>query len=167
MDYRCAVVRLWDRKLIIEGVQIMLAPITVHNTPLRPIPSPKPRLLLVADSPEKLRMLKAEIPQADFQITSVGSLEELRAACRDYHDLAVFDVGTTDIKSMLSTFRSSAGHKTSMLLVESSRFNNDPNMTGVLPTYRAMPCNHAQIQTLVQLFGQGSTRSQADRPVLL
>lgn len=145
----------------------MLAPITVHNTPIRPIPSPKPRLLLVADSLEKLKTLKSEIPQADFQITSVGSIEELRDACRDYHDLAVFDVGMSNIKSMLSTFRSSAGHNTSMLLVESSRFSSDPNLTGVLPTYRAMPCNHAQIQTLVKLFGQGGNRSQANRPVLL
>jgi len=70
----------------------MLAPITIHNTPLRHVPTPKPRLLLVTDSPEKLKSLKAEVPEASFDITSVCSLEELKIACRDYHDLAVFDV---------------------------------------------------------------------------
>ncbi len=146
----------------------MLAPINIHNTPLRSAPVLKPRLLLVADSPEQLKTLKAEVPQADFQTTSVCSLDELQTACRDYHDLAVFAVDASQLKPMLSAFRSSAGHKASMLLVESSRFSNDLSLAGVLPTYRAMPCNHTQIRTLVKLFGQGgNNRSQTSRPVLL
>lgn len=145
----------------------MLAPIKANNSPLRLIPAPKPRLLIVSDSPENLKSLKAGISEADFEISSVCSIEDLGSACREYHDLAVVDVEATKLKPMLSTLRSSTGHKAIMLLVESSRVTNDPNLAGVLPAFRAMPCNHTQIQTLVRLFSQGDKKSSAEKPMLL
>ncbi|MGH9800387.1 MAG: hypothetical protein ACRD82_08490, partial [Blastocatellia bacterium] len=110
----------------------MTAPITGQNTPLRSVPSPKSKLLLVADSPERLKKMKTGIRAADFDVTGVCSVDELRAACRSHHDLAVLDVETVQIKPMLSTLRASAGHKTIMTLVESSRLNEDQNLAGLL-----------------------------------
>lgn len=145
----------------------MLAPITDYNTPLRPVPSPKSRLLLVADSPDRLTAIKAGLADANFEITCAASVDELRAACRNHHDLAAVDVEATSIKPMLSTLRASAGHKAIMLLVESSKVVNDPSLAGVLPAYRAMPCDRAQMMTLMRLFNDGGRQSTASRRVLL
>lgn len=145
----------------------MSAPIISHNTPLRPVPNPKSKLLLVTDSPERLKSLKANLADANFEITSACSVDELRTACRKHHDLAAVDVEAANVKPMLSTLRASAGHKAIMLLVESSKVGNDPNLAGVLPTYRAMPCNQTQMVELMKLFNDGDRQAATNRPVLL
>lgn len=145
----------------------MLAPITSYNTPLRPVPNPQSKLLLVTDSPERLKSLKASLADANFEITSACSVDELRTACRNHHDLAAVDVEAVNIKPMLSTLRASAGHKAIMLLVESSKVGNDPNLAGVLPTFRAMPCNQNQMLALMKMFNDGGRQSTVNRPVLL
>lgn len=146
----------------------MTAPVIIQNSPLRSIPSPQSKLLLVADSPEQLNKMKTGIGVNGFEITGVCSVDELRTACRNHHDLAVFDVEAAKIKPMLSALRASAGHKTIMALVESSRFDEEYGLAGLLPTFRAMPCNQAQLLMLMRHFGQEGKRAAADRrPVLL
>lgn len=145
----------------------MLAPMTSYNTPLRPVPKPKSRLLLVTDSPERLKALKAGLAEANFEITCASSVDELRSACRNHHDLAAVDVEAANVKPMLSALRASAGHKAIMLLVESSKVGNDPNLAGVLPTYRAMPCNQTQMLALMKMFNDGGRQSISNRGVLL
>lgn len=144
----------------------MLAPITSYKTPLRPVPGSKSKLLLVADSPERMKALKAGLSESNFEITCVCSVDELRVACRNHHDLAAVDVEAASIKPTLSALRASAGHKTIMLLVESSNVGNDPNLAGVLPAYRAMPCNQTQMLRLVKMFNDGDRQTSANRPVL-
>jgi len=145
----------------------MLAPITSYKTQLRPVPSSKSRLLLVADSPERMKALKAGLSDENFEITSVRSVDELRAACRNHHDLVAVDVEAANIKPTLSALRASAGHKTIMLLVESSAIGNDPNLAGVLPVYRAMPCNQTQMLKLVKMFNGSDLKTVVNRPILL
>lgn len=145
----------------------MLAPITSYKSPLRPVPGSKSRLLLVTDSPERLKALKAGLSESNFEITCVCSVDELRIACRNHHDLAAVDVEAASIKPTLSALRASAGHKTIMLLVESSNVGNDPNLAGVLPTYRAMPCNQTQMLRLVKMFNGSDRQATAKRPILL
>ena len=146
----------------------MTAPMISQNSPLRSIPSPKSKLLLVADSPERLKQMKAGIGGNGFEITGVCSVDELRTACRGHHDLAVFDVEAVKIKPMLTALRASAGHKTIMALVESSRLDEQQGLAGLLPSFRAMPCNESQLLMLMRHFGQEGKRAVADkRPVLL
>lgn len=145
----------------------MLAPITSYNTPLRPVPNPKSKLLLVTDSPERLKALKSGLADANFEITCACSVDEVRTACRNHHDLAAVDVEAANVKPMLSALRSSAGHKAIMLLVESSKVGNDPNLAGVLPTYRAMPCSQTQMLALMKQFNDGGRQSAANRAFLL
>jgi hypothetical protein len=145
----------------------MTGSIIGQNSPLRTIPLPKSKLLLVADSPDRLKKMKNEVRVADFEITGVCSVDELRVACRNHHDLAVLDVEAVQVKPMLSALRSSAAHKTIMALVESSRLSEDQNLAGLLPTFRAMPCNQAQMAALMRQFGENGKRSSDKRPVLL
>jgi DNA-binding NtrC family response regulator len=145
----------------------MLAPITSYNTPLRPVPNPKSKLLLVTDSPERLKALTSGLADANFEITCACSVDEVRTACRNHHDLAAVDVEAANVKPMLSALRASAGHKAIMLLVESSKVGNDPNLAGVLPTYRAMPCSQTQMLALMKQFNDGGRQSAANRAFLL
>lgn len=145
----------------------MTAPITSQNSPLRSIPSPKSKLLLVADSPERLKQMKIEISSNGFEITGVCSVDELRSACKNDHDLAVIDVEARQLKPMLSALRTSAGHKTIMALVETSRLNDDQGLAGVLPAFRAMPCNQFQMTELMKLFHEDGKRTADRKPVLL
>ncbi len=145
----------------------MTVPVIIQNSPLRSIPSPKSKLLLVADSPERLKKMKTGIGVNEFEITGVCSVDELRTACRSHHDLAVFDVEAVKIKPMLSVLRASAGHKTIMALVESSRLDEEYGLAGLLPTFRAMPCNQAQLLALMRHFQQEGKRAAADRRPLL
>ena len=145
----------------------MTALMTSQNSPLRSIPVPKSKLLLVADSPERLKKMKTGISGNRFEITGACSVDELRSACQSYHDLAVFDVDATQLKPMLSTLRSSAGHKTIMALVEASRLNDEQWLAGLLPTFRAMPCNQVQMIELMKSFSEENKRVRESRPILL
>ncbi|MFN0107757.1 MAG: hypothetical protein ACKVZH_02805 [Blastocatellia bacterium] len=145
----------------------MTAPITSKNSPLRSIPSPKSKLLLVADSPERLKQMKTGISASDFEITGACSVDELRVACRGHHDLALFDVEAMQVKPMLATLRGSAGHKTVMTLVESSRLSEDHTLAGLLPTFRAMPCTQVQMNELMLQFRGGDRRATERQPIIL
>jgi hypothetical protein len=145
-----------------KGVQ-MLAPTVSHNSPFRPVPAPKTRLLLIADTADRLKELKAGISTSDFDITTVSSLEELRAICRNYHDLAVLDVNSAQIRPMLSVLRASARHATIPVFADSARLHENPGLAGVLPMYRAMACSRVEMQMLMKLFCHGSQQSETRR----
>ena len=84
------------------------------NKSLQPIRLPinKIRLLLVSDSPDRLREMRARLHQIDFDITSVCSVEELAAACREDHDVIALDVNPAQVAPALKAIRASATHTT-------------------------------------------------------
>ena len=145
----------------------MIAPITGYHSPLRSVPAPKARLLLVADSIERLKRLKAELANFAFEVSCAGSLEELQAACRNQHDLVALDLDGVRIKAALSCLRSSIFHAAIPVLVESARLGADLNLAGVLPAFRAMPCSHQELLLLTQFYGEGGRKEEVSRATLL
>jgi len=145
----------------------MLAPITGHRSPLRSVPAPKARLLLVADSTERLKRLMAELGDSVFEISCAGSLEELYTACRNQHDLVAIDLDAAQIKAALSCLRGNVLHTNVPLLVESARLGNQVNLAGVLPAFRAMPCSRNELLLLMRFYGEGGRREEANRATLL
>jgi response regulator RpfG family c-di-GMP phosphodiesterase len=141
----------------------MLAPTVSHNSPFRPVPAPKTRLLLIADSADRLKELKAGISTTDFDITTASNLKELRAVCRNHHDLAVLDVNSVQIKPMLSVLRANVLHASIPVFADSARLQENQGLAGVLPTYRAMACSRAEMQMLVKLFCHGSQQPETGR----
>jgi DNA-binding NtrC family response regulator len=115
-----------------------------------PLPIPKTRLLLVSDSPDRLRAMQAGLNRNEFDITGVCSVEELTAACREYHDVVALDVSPAQVAPMLKMIRTSASHTTVPVLVEATRIGDNLNLAGVLPRYRAMPCSYAEMLTLAR-----------------
>jgi DNA-binding NtrC family response regulator len=149
-----------------EGVQSMLVP-SINRTPrLILVNPPKLSLLLVSDSAERLRTLEASINKTDFEIKTAGSFEELRHLCHEEHDIVVLDVSPSDIMTMLELIRMSGGYEKVPVFVESTQINNVNSLAGVLPSYRAMPCNRTEILTLLRYYKETSDRSHARRGVL-
>ncbi len=145
----------------------MLAPTTGHHSPLRSVPAPQARLLLVADSPDSLKKLKAEFGNSVFEVACAGSPDELQAACRSQHDLVVLDLDAMRIKAALFCLRGNVLHANVPLLVESARLGNDQSLAGVLPAFRAMPCSHNELLLLARFYGEGGRQEEAKRAALL
>lgn len=145
----------------------MIAPTLGHISPLRSVPAPLARLLLVCDSPNKLKRLKAELGNSVFDVTCASSLDELQIACRSQHDLVALDLDSTWIKAALSCLRGNVLHANVPLLVESAELGNDLSLAGVLPAFRAMPCSHNELLLLARFYGEGDRRNDASRAALL
>jgi DNA-binding response OmpR family regulator len=115
-----------------------------------PVPSSKPRLLLVSDSAERLRNLQYGISDRDYEINSARSLRELRRSCSERYDLVALDVPPGQIAAMLKLIRMSAGGSKIPIFVECDRISDDTSLAGVLPSYRAMPCHHIELLSLLR-----------------
>jgi CheY-like chemotaxis protein len=108
----------------------------------------KPRFLIVCDSADRLKRLRSLLDTGEAEITCVSSLQELDRACRSGHDLAIVDVQQANIRGVLKTIRESAGYAGIPLLVQ--RITTEPDLAGVLPKYRAMPCSESELLTLAR-----------------
>jgi DNA-binding NtrC family response regulator len=126
----------------------------------------KPRLLLVSDSAERLQALKSFVDAADFEIDLACSMKELRRACQQPHDLVALDAAPTYIIDMLNLIRGSAGNAEIPVLVECTRISSDRRLAGVLPNFRAMPCNSAEIQVLLRKHSCANDRTHSRRLML-
>lgn len=120
-------------------------------------------LLLFSDSAERLDGLRATLADGAVEIHVVRSLEELQCECALNHALAVIDASPAHLPKVLDIIRTSRGHGDIPLLVETSHCARLP-AAGLLPKYRAMPCN---LRELVALAQPGKGQSEhASRPIL-
>src|SRR5262245_12950501 len=119
----------------------------------------KPRLLLISDSDERLRTLKSGINSANFEIRSISSLDALHMVCRKAYDLIALNVTPGRISAILELIRMSTGLRRIPVLVESAGINDDLDLAGVLPHYRAMPCSHTE---LIKLLDSHIAMARAD-----
>jgi hypothetical protein len=126
----------------------------------------KPRLLLVCDSAERLQTLRSCVAAEDFEIDLACSLKELGHACRQPHDLVALDAAPANIIKMLDLIRGSAGNAEIPVLVECTKISKDPRFAGVLPNFRAMPCNSAEMQALLRKHIQADDRTHSRRFML-
>jgi DNA-binding response OmpR family regulator len=126
----------------------------------------KPRLLLVSDSAERLQALKSCVAAKNFEIDLACSMKELRRACREPHDLVALDVAPANVIEMLDLIRGSAGNAEIPVLVECTRISNDRRLAGVLPNFRAMPCNNAEMQVLLRKHIHANGRTHSRRYML-
>jgi DNA-binding NtrC family response regulator len=117
----------------------------------------KSRLLLVSDQPSHLKALQAELNVGEVEITNATSAEEVRDACRAGHDLVIVDVEPGIVVDVLETLRASEGHGEISVLVDNSRLVTEPKLAGVLPTFRAMPCNFEELVRLARHRVKSST----------
>jgi len=107
-------------------------------------------LLIISDSRDHLKQLQSSLSGNKVEITGVLSQEEISQAYGRKHDLAVVDVGPGDLSEILKSLRASKGHAEATVLVTGSRFSCEPQLAGVLPQYRAMPCTPAELIKLVR-----------------
>lgn len=131
-----------------------------------PIPSGRPRLLIITDSSERLSKLRASLNMGEVEITSATSPEEMCSACCGWQDLAVVDVSPAHLGGVLKVLRQCAGCTKIPVLVEAGRISDDPSLASLLPTYRAMPCSHRDLVTLARRRINPSTEEHKTRRLL-
>jgi len=150
----------------------MLAPKTIPTTDrsarLIPRVVRQTRLLLVSDRADCLNDLRNTVDDQEFDITCVSSFEEFLRTCRDEdeYDVAVLDVLSTQLVPILKAIRTSEKNAGAAVLVEASRVNNDLNLAGVLPLYRAMPCSQAEMAALLRKPGENPAAGRIPRGML-
>ncbi|HKX30415.1 MAG TPA: hypothetical protein VJ302_22175 [Blastocatellia bacterium] len=110
----------------------------------------KSRLLLISDTPTGLLKLRSLFGADNLEIAGAILPQDLFRMTQEKHDMAVIDVNASQILGVLKTLRGSAEHRDIPVLVEASRIVTDPNLAGVLPTYRAMPCGQSELIQLVR-----------------
>ena len=95
--------------------------------------------------------------------------DELLNFLHTHHDidLAVVDVGSGQIRPILSALRNNPRYASIPLLVDSTRLQENLSLAGVLPTFRAMACNRAEMRLLLQTYSHNSQSPEAGRLALL
>ncbi len=109
-----------------------------------------PQLLIVSDSEAHRQHLVNAFNATGIEITLATSLEECAEACREKHDIAIIDIPPAQLKAVLQQLRATATHANIPLLVDIGRISADRSLAGVLPQFRAMPCNPHEMVTLAR-----------------
>jgi CheY-like chemotaxis protein len=138
---------------------VLLIEVSIMNntvsTPVAPnkqafLPHRRPRLLIVSDSADRFISLKASLNVGEIEILSATSPEEIRQACQHKQDIVVVDVSPAQLIGVLRTLRESTGSVESSVLIEASRLVGEGALSGLLAEYRAMPCSHSELISLVR-----------------
>lgn len=108
------------------------------------------RVLVISDSSESLQRIRAALVMVKNKVEIIFAVspEEMCRGCCGWNDLVVVDIDPTRLTEILGTLRQCAGCTKIPVLVEASRISADPSLAGLLPTYRAMPCNTTDLLTL-------------------
>jgi DNA-binding response OmpR family regulator len=115
----------------------------------RPVPQ-LPRLLIVTDSQTQANHLMVALGISEVDITVATTPEALQRASEEEHDIILVDVGAEELRGILATLRASPQHAEIPILVEISRVTPEPSLAGVMPQYRAMPCNPTELVSLAR-----------------
>lgn len=130
------------------------------------VASGKSQVLIVTDGLDRLRGLKASMQTGEIEITGAASPDELSRACDHDHDLAVIDVSPDRLPEALHMLRSSEKHRKISVLVEASRIVVAPDLAGLLPKYRAMPCSRFDLLKLARYLTTGEAQPRNKRMLL-
>lgn len=134
-------------------------PVNIHELQLalnnslakcRSAPSPgKLRILVVADTDEKLKAAKTIFNPAEAEIVWAKTPTDLQQACLEPHEMAVIDLDSSALETALQTLRANELHANIPLLVSAARVIGETKLAGLLPKYRAMPCSLSEMAALV------------------
>ncbi|MDX2029033.1 MAG: response regulator [Blastocatellia bacterium] len=124
------------------------------------------KVLVVTDSEEQLRSIHSLLNADEFEIECVRTQEEFDAVCVKPHDLAIVDLNSAQLLVTLPKLRRSSAHDRIPVLVSSTRIEDDPNLAGLLPQYRAMACSPTELQILMRRRSRALHELQAARRLL-
>lgn len=116
---------------------------------LSAMPPDKLRVLIFADTEERLKAARATFDPAEAEITEARTSDELLQACLEPHELAVVDLEPAALEAALRTVRASELHEKVPLLVSAARLFGEKGLAGLLPKYRAMPCSPSEMAALI------------------
>lgn len=106
------------------------------------------KVLIVSDEIDRLGRLKSMLKPDQVEISSATTLDEVKRGCESEHDLALVDVSPDHLQIVLNYLRTSPRNTEIPVLVDVERTAMESSLAGVLPRFRAMPCNQSQMAQL-------------------
>lgn len=143
-----------SKPIDINELQLALNSSLAARRPAVLPPPGKLRVLLVADSEERLKTARALFNPLEAKIAEAKTADELLEVCLEPHELAMVDVDPAMLEATLQTIRASELHANVPVLVSAARLMGEMKLAGVLPKYRAMPCSPAEMASLVHRRAQ-------------
>lgn len=143
-----------SKPINIHELQLALNSSLVERQSTPPPPPGKLRILVVADSDEKLKATKTIFNPAESEIAAAKTPTDLQQACLEPHEMAVIDLESSALEAALKMLRANDLHANIPLLVSAVRVIGETDLAGVLPKYRAMPCSLTEMAALVHRRAQ-------------
>ena len=110
-------------------------------------------LLIVFGAPERLQALRAILQSTETVITCCDSIDKIHTVGligMGKYDLVIVDVEPKRVVSILRIVRNREMRAGIPVLVESGRLHTEPDLAGVLPRFRAMPCHFTELLKLAR-----------------
>ncbi|MBS1791763.1 MAG: response regulator [Acidobacteria bacterium] len=123
------------------------------------LPPEKLRVLMLADTEERLKALRAIFNPDEVEIETVKTSDELPPVCQQPHELAIIDLDPAQLEVALSVLRASELHSEIPVLVSALRLIGGMGLAGLLPKYRAMSCSPTEMAGLVHRQAQALNQS--------
>lgn len=147
----------------LDELENALNRITASRAQSSEVATKKANLLAVSDSAERLSQLTSALQTANTEIAGAISPEELKHRLAEKHDLVVVDLAADELKEALRAIRANPDHAEVSILVATGRIAADPRVSGVLPAYRAMPCNQTELLALAKELTAASEKGRPKR----
>ncbi len=138
-----------SKPINIHELQLALNNSLVERQPTSPPPPGKLRILVVADTDEKLKATKTIFNPTEAEIAAAKTPADLQQACLEPHEMAVIDLESPALEAALKTLRANELHSNIPLLVSAARVIGETKLAGLLPKYRAMACSLSDMAALV------------------
>lgn len=135
----------------LEEVRMALHHSLEHVEVLSPLASKcQARVLIISDSPMRLRDLQNILGGFQVQVTSSIFPNNWEQDITGHYEFAIVDVGPEQLSALLRAMRAKPECKDIPILVEITRIAEAANLAGVLPKYRAMPVSRTELVALVR-----------------
>jgi CheY-like chemotaxis protein len=142
-DFICKPINLKELRVALEKLS------AVDHQEVDPTGAYRPKVLIVTDSEERCCGWERVFHPNEADIRCVIFPEEWCYVGQERHDLAIIDVCSILLEAALKNLRAKKEFSEIPVLVEIGRADKTIGK-GVLPMYRAMPCNDEEMLRLVR-----------------
>ncbi len=124
------------------------------------------QVLAISEEQHSLDQIWQGHETAEAEIVPPGQIESLLDQCKIDFKIIILDIVASKIRETLQALRENPRCSQSLILVNAFRLPTGPELSGVLPMYRAMPCNLQEMQRLLERSLRGMATAQPAKSVL-
>jgi hypothetical protein len=124
------------------------------------------QVLAISEEQHSLDQIWQGQETAEAEVVPPSQVGSLLDQCKNEFKIIILDVVSSKIRETLQALRENPKCSQSLILVNAFRLPTGPELSGVLPMYRAMPCSLLEMQRLLERSLPGIATAPPPRPVL-